>query len=198
MDDYDRARGAADGLVKIGLQSADGEIEARGLIRLVFLELISSKWRNQWDEKLARSEELVEGTRTLGDAELHMYRGAMRGSGFNGWTMVWKIYCMPSMWRKNCGADRLLVQIHCRAARLRSMTGDTALGRSHAYMAFEIAVELKDEWLLAMSLEIAAKLNFSSGVAPFTLVTEQNQRFMQRRTGCGNVPGMVGRPYACP
>ena len=80
LDGYEKCKLASEKIVKIGEEQHCDLIKARGLVRLAYVEIRFSKWRNGWDVKLAKAEELCGDDPTLARAELLMYRGYINGN----------------------------------------------------------------------------------------------------------------------
>jgi|GEM_PF-5184477 len=76
---YEKARDAAEWLQKRGVSTNNLPLEARGLIRLAYLELHAGKWKNDWEEKLKRSRTFSNETGTIERAEFLMFFGHMQG-----------------------------------------------------------------------------------------------------------------------
>ena len=72
---YDEARKLATDLCDKGISQGDPVLEARGLVRLAYIEILFGKWGNKWKDKLERARKIMSDDQSIAKAELLMFSG---------------------------------------------------------------------------------------------------------------------------
>ena len=136
---YGESRAIAEEMHSLGVASKDRRMQARGLIRMAYCEIIYGSWGNSWKENLEECERICEKKGTREHAELLMFRGYMA---------KWRPKTMPQakpdlraaiVIASQIEDDVLLSEAHNLLADLVLLDGETSICRSHALHALEVS-----------------------------------------------------------
>ena len=151
--DYDKARSVADRIQLLGEENNDPELEARGLIRLAYVEILFGKWGNAWEQKLARSKTLIAPKMALANAEYLAFNGYIKGNWQSELETGIKFILRASQLALELQNDELLVQCEVMACQLRSYQRDNYQALKHATRAKVVARDTGLMWCNCAALQ---------------------------------------------
>ncbi len=165
VKNYEDAKAIGEQICEIGVNSKCIHIEARGLVRLAYIEILFGKWRNKWDEKLERALSLVEGTDSVAEAEYLIYSGYILGNWQSDFLKGHAKICEGLRIARLHRADDVMI-IGCQfSSQLLNYLDRKEEGLTQAVKAVKIAETFGNSWLLKMSISNVLRNGVNSGNA---------------------------------
>ena len=169
--DYEAAKNAANEIVSLAEKSDDSNAtEARGLIRLAYLEIAVGKWGNRWRKKIKRCEELVSTEPTIARAEFLLYSGVIKGKYQSKFDEGIKRVETALHISEDLKDDRILALAYTNLGELYNFAGRRRSVAENSYRGAMIAKHHGQKSVLARTLrnlinELVFLGNFSEAAA---------------------------------
>ncbi len=161
--DYDAARRVAESIVKMGKEKNDPQLQARGLIRLAYIEIAFGKWRNKWEQKLKKCETIIVPSMKLAHAEYLTFSGHIKGKWQGELDVgIKRVLCATQIARE-IQNDELLVQCHVLASEIRGFQRDNFQAFKHSCRAKVVAIDIGIEWCVCAALQQFVLLHHQTG-----------------------------------
>lgn len=139
---YEDAKQIAQEIYRIGKKRNDKNLKIRGLVRLAYVEIYFGKWRNHWEKKIERCEELLGNSpaiHNVAKAEFLMFTGHIKGKWQSDQPGGFK-KIEESIWMANeLGEDKLLVRATIAGAEILGYQHMDRRMLEYSYRALKIA-----------------------------------------------------------
>lgn len=153
---YEENRQVAEEIYQLGIESGDELVEARGLIRLAFTELIYGRWANDWKAKLEKAESICGNKQSTAYCELLMFRGFKRGNWDQEVREGTRELDEAIRMAKQLRNDQTLSFAHSYLALLYNYDNRDEVSLEQALIGLKIADSIEDDALAFMSLRLTA------------------------------------------
>ena len=149
---YESARQHADAILAIGESLDNDSIRVRGLIRLVFIELLFGKWRNEWEEKLERCEKLLNRDGSIAHAEYLIFTANMKAKWLDDIDEAVERLEQAIKLGNELADDEFLVHCHTMGTEIYGFQKNMHGVLNCAYMGLIISEELESKWCRCAAL----------------------------------------------
>ncbi|MEM7476877.1 MAG: hypothetical protein AAF483_17980, partial [Planctomycetota bacterium] len=148
---YSESRKLAMELVKIGRDGSQEDLEARGLVRLSYLEIAFSKWGENWEQTLREATALSPNS-SVAEAEVLMFSGHLKGKWLGEIASGMKEIRLAIAIAEEHEEDLMLAHAFASLADLYLLTGARDKAAFFAIRSREIAKHLNDSTAMARAL----------------------------------------------
>ncbi len=152
---YQESRAVAESIHRLGVESGDDMIRARGLIRLVFTELTYGRWRNDWVAKLEEAESICGSKQSVAACELLMFRGFKKGNWDHEFDEGIKELDEAIRMARQLRNDEALSIAHSFSAMLYNYDNRDEVALEQALIGVKIADSVSDDGLAYIALRLS-------------------------------------------
>ena len=143
---------AARELMEWGKQNGDNEAEARGYLRLAFMDAVPHNEQSGWRENMKRGIELAGTEKSEARAEALVFEGYIQGRADNFIDDGLKTIEKAIVIARELGSDRVLAISHLLSAELLRVSNRKSQARNYSFRSQAFAKRTESRGLQALAL----------------------------------------------